>query len=113
MGVLERWSVVAVRACRLVSPAGKSYRAALSPSFSTLVDTNVWLDSLDDLSICDEVYPLRQMPHRAGHLCGPRAMSGLARFAGRCAELLGVALYTASSLQQVSLFGVCGQFVCV
>ena len=61
MGVLERWSLIAVRGCRLVSPAGKSYKAALSPSFSPLVDTNVLLDSLDDMSICDEVHPLRQM----------------------------------------------------
>jgi hypothetical protein len=46
--VLERWSLVAVRACRLVSPAGKSHRAALSPAFSPLVNTNFLLESLDD-----------------------------------------------------------------
>jgi hypothetical protein len=46
--VLERWSLVAVRACRLVSPAGKSQRAALSPAFLPLVNTNFLLESMDD-----------------------------------------------------------------
>ena len=73
MRVPKRRSEVIVRACRLVCPAGKSHKAAISPAFSPLVNTNVLLESLDDLNenpaTSNEVHPLWQMPHNAGEPC--------------------------------------------
>ena len=93
--MLEQRSEEVVRAYRLVCPAGMSHIVALSPDFSPLVNTNILLESLDDLNenpaTGDEVHPLRQMPHNTGEPCA-RSVSCVwvcevgARFAGRCVE---------------------------